>query len=229
MPRQLRHASLVLIVCLSASTGCQSSSIPTSPTASAPPAGPPTTYTLSGVALGPTPAGPAPVEGARVEIGDLRAYVGGLQVFTTTDKDGFYRIAGLWAGSTGVRVIKYGYEVDSRNVSISSDTRLDIQLVSRALYTLSGMVFEGTPNGPVAVEGVSVYCDSCGEFGHTGVYTDERGVYGFPEVYDGVTPLIIGKPGYVVVDPSRTFSGGLEAKNALVNGDTRFDIEIRRQ
>jgi Carboxypeptidase regulatory-like domain len=229
MTRPLRHVSLVLIVCISASTGCQSSSIPTSPTASAPPLGPARGYTLSGVALGPSPTGVSPIEGARVEVGDLRVYVGGLRVFAITDKDGFYTIAGLPAGSTGVRVIKYGFEIDTKTVNIAGDIQLDIQLVSRALYTLSGMVFEGTPNGPVAVEGVWVYCDSCGEFGHTGVYTDAQGFYSFPGVYNGSTTLIVRKPGYAVINPTRTFADGAGGKDAIVSGDTRFDIEIGRR
>src|SRR5688500_16712062 len=90
MYRQLRHAFLALIVCISVSTGCRSSSITTSP--SARPPGPLPTYTLSGVAVAQTQTGVAPVEGVRVELGDLQVYVGGLTIFATTDKDGFYSI-----------------------------------------------------------------------------------------------------------------------------------------
>jgi hypothetical protein len=96
----------------------------------------------------------------------------------------------------------------------------------RVPYTLSGVVFETTSVGRIPVENVEVYCDACGsEVGHTAVHTDVGGFYRFGWTYDGVNPLLVSKPGYRLVNPTRT-SGQLEFKDAVVSGDTRFDIEI---
>jgi hypothetical protein len=103
-------------------------------------------------------------------------------------------------------------------------------LPSETLYTLSGVVFEATRNGNQPREGVQVYCDSCGSpVGHTSVDTDSNGAYVFTHAKNGRTPLIITKAGYRVVDPSEVYSDGGGVKVAIVNGDTRFDIEIIRE
>lgn len=227
MNRQPSRIAFALVTVILTCGGCSSSSIPTSPSATAP--GPPATYTLSGVAVGETQTGVAPVEGVRVETGDLRVYVGGLTRFAMTDKDGFYSISGLSAGSNSIRVIKFGYEIDTKDVSIGGDTQLDIQLVRRPTYTLSGMVSEVTPTGQVPVEDVDVYCDSCGDGGHTSAYTDRNGFYSFPAVYAGITPLIVRKTGYEVIDRTPTYPDGSTRTDATVNGDTRFDIQLVRR
>jgi hypothetical protein len=36
----------------------------------------------------------------------------------------------------------------------------------------------------------------------------------------------VWKDGYVVLNPSRTLADGTAVRNAVVDGDTRFDIEI---
>lgn len=87
---------------------------------------PPGTFTMSGVVTEATPTGPAPLEDVDV----WRAYETGWQV-GKTDKKGFYEIRGLYSGSRDVQAIKEGYETDTRVVSISGDTRVDIQLVRR--------------------------------------------------------------------------------------------------
>ena len=50
--------------------------------------------------------------------------------------------------------------------------------------TLFGLVSEVTPAGAVPVEGVWVYCDACGKFGHTSAYTDANGYYSFAGALD---------------------------------------------
>ena len=101
---------------------------------------------------------------------------------------------------------------------MSGDTQFDIQVIRGATYTLSGVVSETTPTGHTPVEDVDVYCDACGEFGHTRVYTDTNGFYTFSGVYAGITQLLVRKDGYNVVGPTVP----------TVNGDTRFDIELVR-
>jgi hypothetical protein len=91
-------------------------------------------------------------------------------------------------------------------------------------YTLSGTIFEVMPTGRVPIEGVTVYCDSCGSpTGHTYVYTDADGLYSLEWSQNGATELQVGKTGYAVVGKANEFL------IATVNGDTRFDIELERR
>jgi Lhr-like helicase len=48
-----------------------------------------------------------------------------------TDKLGFYRIPGLFEGVEEVSADKEGYESTKSSVSITGDTRFDIQIVRR--------------------------------------------------------------------------------------------------
>ena len=99
-----------------------------------------------------------------------------------------------------------------------------------ATYTLSGVVFELTAAGRVPAEGVQLYCDSCGSpDGHTLTSSDANGFYGFSWARNGVHPLLVWKDGYEVIDPARTLADGTGVKNATVDGDTRFDIQIVRR
>jgi hypothetical protein len=205
---------MLLLAC----DGGSRASSPTSPTPSAPPP----TYTVSGVVSAVTPTGLAPLEGVLVEDANTRRNA-------ATDQSGFYSISGLHARSTSISARKSGYVTDTKNLTISGDTRLDIQVVQLVAYTLSGVVSEITPTGQAPVEGVEVYCDGCGEFGHTWAYTDTNGFYSFAEVYPGVLPLLVRKAGYEVVDPISTFPDGTGRKDATVNGDTRFDIQLVRR
>ena len=44
---------------------------------------------------------------------------------------------------------------------------------------LFGVVTKMTPAGPSPIAGMMVYCDQCGEFGHTTQFTDANGKYSF--------------------------------------------------
>ena len=95
--------------------------------------------------------------------------------------------------------------------------------------TLSGVVFEVTSGGNAPVEGVRVYCDSCGA-GHADSYTAGNGAYSFTDVKTSVYPLWVAKQGYNLAKPTgRAGIGWMGSINADVNGNTRFDIEIVRQ
>ncbi len=109
-------------------------------------------------------------------------------------------------------------------MTISGDTRLDIEIAREQLYTLSGVAFEVTGAGRVGVAGVVIYCDGCGEEGHTAVSTDADGFYLFPFVYPYVQYLQIGKAGYRTILPS-----ALPGIPVTVKGDTRFDIQFVRE
>jgi hypothetical protein len=100
----------------------------------------------------------------------------------------------------------------------------------QSTYTLSGVVSELTPAGQVPVQDVRLYCDSCGSpVGHTFTSSDVNGFYSFSWAQNGVHPLLVWKEGYDVIDPTRTLADGRAVKNATVNGDTRFDIQMVRR
>lgn len=92
--------------------------------------------------------------------------------------------------------------------------------------SLSGTASTTTSAGIIPLDNVQVYCDSCGPFGHTFVYTDAEGFYHFPEVAAGHTPLLVKKVGYSVVGANGVFADGTGALSVVVNGDTRFDIRL---
>lgn len=97
-------------------------------------------------------------------------------------------------------------------------------------YTLSGVVSELTAGGTAPAEGVRLYCDSCGSpDGHTFTSSDANGFYSFSWAQNGVHPLLVWKDGYDVIDPAGRFADGTAVKNARVDGDTRFDIQIVRR
>lgn len=184
------------------------------------PTGPPppvVTYTLSGAVLEETAAGVTPLTGAAVSVSSS-----GLRI--VTDSQGSFTLPGVLPLLTSVSITKFGYVAVARFVAVSGDTRIDVQMSRMPSFTLSGMVFEATAEGRIPVQGVSVYCDSCGSpEGHTFNNTDEAGFYSFARALNGATPLYVTKAGYRV-------PGAADGRVvADVSGDTRFDIELVRQ
>lgn len=107
--------------------------------------------------------------------------------------------------------------------------------------TLSGTVYElvGDPPGQRrGIEGVSVYCEPCGESTHNFADTDANGAYVFPhgvwtEGRPGFpTRVFVKKDGYR--DPpnlpkiTSSNPSGSGWREVVINGDTRFDIELVR-
>jgi Carboxypeptidase regulatory-like domain len=217
--RQLLAAATLAIL-LSGCDGSGQFRNPTAPGEPPAPAPPGATYTLSGTVTEMTSTGPVAVAGVRVEDASAHEYA-------ITDATGFYSVTGLRAAISSISASKSGYVSGQKTVTISSDTRLDIQLERIVSYTLSGMVFGVTPTGRVPIVGVELYCDSCGSpEGHTFVYSDADGLYSFSWAFNGVTPLFVTKPGYAIVDPTGTSIDRLGRLNITVNGDTRFDIQL---
>jgi len=104
------------------------------------------------------------------------------------------------------------------------------QPATQATYTLSGVVYELTTTGKLPVEGVRLYCDSCGSpDGHTHTSSDANGAYSFSWARNGIHPLWIWKDGYDVIGSMGRLADGTSVKNATVNGDTRFDVQIVRR
>jgi hypothetical protein len=88
-----------------------------------------------------------------------------------------------------------------------------------------------TPTGNAPVEGVMLYCDTCGPVGHSDRITDGAGAYSFEEVANGRPLLMLSsKPGYNLFRPDATGPAGwMGGIIATVRGDTRFDIQLVRQ
>lgn len=217
-------ALLSVAILLSACDG--GPSVPTSPRSSLPTPPPASTapYSLFGTVSEMTATGATPIEGARVtEMMSGRGAV--------SDVNGKYIIDGLTGMSYTVSVSKTGYVTNPGTVTMSSgDTQLDIRLARIVSNVLSGVVFEMTAAGPVPVEGVELYCDSCGSpSGHTYVYTGADGAYRFEWTYDGVHPLFVRKDGYKIFDPTGTLLDSLGRIAATVKGDTRFDVQLVRR
>ena len=99
---------------------------------------------------------------------------------------------------------------------------------------LSGVVSELTADGLLPIEGVELYCDACGEFGHTWVTTDASGAYDFGGggiwLYPGSprTTILVHKDGYD--DPGGS-PGPLQwsQRYVTINGDTRFNFQLVRR
>jgi hypothetical protein len=209
-----------MAVLLAACDGRPSS--PTGPTPPGPGAPPAVTYSLSGVVSEMTATGSAPIEGARVAEQSGRTGV--------TDANGHYSISGLTEMNRVISVSRNGYVTGTRTVAMAGDTQLDIRLERIQSYTLSGVVFEITEDGATPVEGVEVYCDSCGSpDGHTFVYTDAHGFYSLSWTTNGVHPLFVTKAGYDILHPAGTPRDSLGRISATVRGDTVFDVQLVRR
>jgi hypothetical protein len=178
------------------------------------------TFTLSGAVWEMTGSGPAPIKAARVtEMGSGRVAL--------TDTSGLYSIPELSAASHTLSIAREGYITQTTRVTLSGDTQLDVRLERVESYTLSGVVFELTAAGQVPIEGVQIYCDSCGSpDGHTWVYTDAGGAYSLAWAVNGRHPLYVIKAGYDIFDPAGTLRDAEGRITPSVHGDTRFDVQL---
>jgi len=99
--------------------------------------------------------------------------------------------------------------------------------------TLSGVVFEKTAAGPQPLAGVTIYCDACGEGGHTWATTDGRGFYTFTGVWLQFNPfpLHVAKEGYGDPPDLPALKGthrpnGPGWREVTIVGHTRFDMYL---
>jgi len=97
--------------------------------------------------------------------------------------------------------------------------------------TLSGLVFEIVQGVPIPIEGVSVYCEPCGEETHTYASTDSKGFYTFTGVWANQFSILVHKDGYQ--DPpgpvNNGFPSGTGWRDVRISGDTRFDVQLVRK
>lgn len=174
-------------------------------------------YTLSGIISERGPSGLVPLAGVEVRQTNTTQ-------LSVTDQSGSFTLRQV-PKTVAISATKADYATIRRTLTLSSDTTLDFEMKLLSAQLLFGTVFQMTEEGPVGIEDVWVYCDSCGSpVGHTAVLTDRSGDYSFAWANDGVTPLMVSKEGYRLAAPapgSRT-----DTVAPLVNGNTRFDIEL---
>jgi Carboxypeptidase regulatory-like domain len=214
--RNRTHPELLFLVFAAVLAGCDGgrrSGLPNGPSSTQ------QTYTLSGAVSEMTADGSLPIEGAQVaDPTSSRTAM--------TDSSGFYSIPGLSRTTRSVVVSKPGYVSETKLVLMSSDTKLDVELNRVEGYILSGVVFEVTDVGEVPIEGVELYCDSCGSpDGHTFVNTDADGFYSLAYSSNGSHPLFVTKAGYQIFDPTDQYG----RITATVRGNTRFNIRLARR
>ena len=97
--------------------------------------------------------------------------------------------------------------------------------------TLSGTVYEIVQDERVPIEGVDIYCEPCGESTHNWASTDSKGFYTFTGIWGTSFPISAGKKGYEDPPETRSTRNGYGAgwRDVVINGDTRFDIQLVRK
>jgi len=105
--------------------------------------------------------------------------------------------------------------------------------------SLSGVVYELTAMGRAPIAGAVVYCEPCSEETHAFATADEDGFYHFSGdlatgggvwVAPGVpTPIAVGYYNKDFEDPPGLRAARPGWREVLIDGDTRFDIELVRR
>ena len=131
----MKHIFFLVSVAMlmSACNGAVPGSSPIAPSPSTPTAPAPSnaTYTLSGVISEVTPSGRVPIEGVLVEVVSCDAHDRACAPVqsATTDPNGSYRLPEFPASQARwVWLSKNGYRADELSVTITTDTRLDVDL-----------------------------------------------------------------------------------------------------
>ncbi len=102
--------------------------------------------------------------------------------------------------------------------------------------TLSGTVYQLVDGLRLGIEGVSVYCEQCGVETHNFASTDSMGVYAFPTGFwtEGRASfparIFVSKAGYHDPEGVPKITSGNPSgpgwREVVIDGDTRFDIEL---
>jgi len=131
--------------------------------------------------------------------------------------------------------VRFGTKDGERRAYLTVDyghdnpgTVVDVEIVNGALVvtqsevfppgtpTLSGIVTELTPIGPVPLSGVDVY--RAVTTGWRSATTDKDGLYRIPGLIDVTDKVSVSKEGYQS-----------NSQNLTMNGDTRFDVQLVRR
>ena len=189
------------------------------------PSGP---YTLSGVVTQMTSSGRVPMRGVFVEESTIHR-----QAFT--DDNGRYRLAAMPAGVATIQVSMVRFESASRSVTISGDTIVDVELLQREQFTLSGFVTEDTPAGPVPVAGVYVQVVVCPPqpprfSSRAEAETDVNGFYSLSGMCAGLTGVFAWKAGYELpLSGDQCGNLGDECRLVTIASNTRLDLQMSRK
>lgn len=117
---------------------------------------------------------------------------------------------------------------------------------TRRGVSLTGVVYEVTPTGPVGIAGAGVYCEACGVMTHTWTAADANGVYRFSgDLATGggvwlssgfLTAILVQHAAYQdppglppLRGPMFHIPDGPGWREVLIDGDTRFDIQLARR
>jgi hypothetical protein len=190
------------------------------------PSGP---YTLSGVVTQMTSSGKVPIRGVFVEESNIHRQA-------VTDDSGRFRLAAMPAGVATIQVSMLRFESESRSVTISGDTTVDVELLQREQFILSGFVTEETPAGRVPVAGVLVQIDVCPPQpvrfrSLEEAETDTNGFYSVLGMCGGETTLYARKLGYELLPPSGRpcEDHGEPCGRVTIAGNTRLDFSMSRR
>ena len=102
--------------------------------------------------------------------------------------------------------------------------------------SLAGVVFEVTSAGAVPIPEASVYCDACGQLGHTWKATAPDGSYSFSGdialgggvwVRSDQAVYLVEKAGYK--DPVGAGGRTPGWRDLTIRGDTRFDVQLMKR
>jgi hypothetical protein len=155
--------------------------------------------------------------------------------YTWTDSAGRYRFTRVPPGTRTITIEAGPFEPVTRTVRVSADSVIDLQLVRRPRFTLSGTVTEATEDGHVPLSGVDVEVELCPPQMSGGTYfvssrTDAQGFYSVPDMCDGRVFAYASKPGYAFADTDGCDDGHFgECRWITIAGDTRFDFRMTRR
>jgi hypothetical protein len=201
---------------------------------------------LSGVVFEQTASGKTPLAGIDVLLNEpsrLAAFS------TTTDANGFYQFKPVPTISSvcGTHTVCSSSQIDVhvtaadytgviQRIAVSGETHLDVALVHRSFYTLSGVVSETSPDGSVPVAGVVIDVDTCdgGSFGcavsqHLTTTTDRNGSYNLPGVWAGQSNGVwVFKEGHLVYGANPPSDCDGCARLITASGNTQLDLQLVR-
>ena len=115
---------------------------------------------------------------------------------------------------------------------------------SLTAVALFGRAIERTDAGDRPIAGVLLYCDACGQIGHTFLTTDSDGHYRFSGDLEhgggiwisagGPVQILVDKAGYTVpggdaIPPNASYPEGYFVTVPRFNSDTEFNIVMTKQ
>jgi hypothetical protein len=225
MKKEIVRAGTVAMALLAAA-GCSRSSSLTQPTPS-PTSANATAYTVSGVVFALAPASRAPLADAVISIDG--------QDTAVTDANGAFEAHGSTKNANlTVMARKAGYNSVQFTVAAGNAVRLDFNLEVNVVghFTLSGVIADATPAGPIPAEGVTIEVFSCPDtrcltYVSDTITTDKTGTYTFSGLYQAVA-IWLSRNGMLLEDtpPEPAPCDGC-FRLVMLSADSRIDILLQ--